>query len=218
MLGVELPIDNVFHQKIAFEDTLAAVPRNQPFSIDIDKTSLDWSDDERDALREDTSLNWLTHPIDGGIHCRPEGSGRWIKLGWAYNREISTPNNARELIEDPHYNSSFPEIVLRAAAKLQPDLAPYIESLPASRVHYGGYYSMTKENWPLIGPLDGTGAFMAGALSGFGCMAACGAGSICADWVCGGELPGYAHALSLSRYNDPELLKEIRQSSDVGLL
>jgi len=218
MLGVDLPVENIFHQKLAFEDNLGAVPRNQPFSIDIDETTLDWSDDERLALADDADLSWLTKPIDGGIHCRPEGMGQWIKLGWAYNRQASRPDSTKELIEDPMFNANFPEIVLRGASTLNPNLTPYIESLPANRVHYGGYYTMTKENWPLIGPLDQSGAFVAGALSGFGCMAACAAGSICADWVCDGQRPEFANALSLKRYEDPVLIEQMAQSNDVGLL
>lgn len=217
MLGVELPVKNVFHQKVAFEDTLQAVPRNQPFSIDLDETSLDWEDEERAALSEDPSLSWLTKPIEGGIHCRPEGTGRWIKLGWAYNRNTSEPNNDQHLIEDPAYDASFPEVVIRGAARLNPNLSPYIEKLPSGRVHYGGYYTMTKENWPLVGPLGDDGSFVVGALSGFGCMGACAAGSLSADWICGGDLPEYAGALSLNRYDDPILMDEMLRTN-VGLL
>jgi glycine/D-amino acid oxidase-like deaminating enzyme len=43
MLGVALPVENVFHQKLAFEDHLAAVPRNQLFSVDMDETTLVWA-------------------------------------------------------------------------------------------------------------------------------------------------------------------------------
>ncbi|MFT5655185.1 MAG: glycine/D-amino acid oxidase-like deaminating enzyme [Arenicella sp.] len=217
MLGIDLPIENVFQQKIAFEDHLSVVPRDQPFSIDIDQTTLSWSDEERAALTQDQNLNWLTKPIDGGIHCRPEGAGKWIKLGWAYNRQASIPDNNKQLIEDPHYNPYFPEIVIRGAAKLNPSLEPYITALPTTRAHYGGYYTMTKENWPLIGPLDQSGAFIAGAMSGFGSMSACAAGSLCADWVCQGELPEYAQALSLARYQDKELLAQLQQQN-TGIL
>lgn len=217
MLDVNLPIENIFHQKIAFQDYLTAIPRNQAFSIDIDETILDWSADEKSALAEDNELSWLTKPIDGGIHSRPEGQGNWVKLGWAYNRETSIPNNAQELIEDSRYDSSFPEIVLRGASRLNSNLLPYVETLPTGLVHYGGYYTMTKENWPLIGPLDDSGAFLAGALSGFGSMSACATGALCADWVCGGELPNYAHALSLNRFKDERLMKEI-ESQETGIL
>ncbi len=218
MLGVALPVKNIFHQKLAFEDSHSAVPRNQPFSIDIDETPLDWSNEERATLAEEPELSWLTRPIDGGIHCRPEGAGKWIKLGWAYNRTASQPNPNRELTDDPMFNPNYPEIVLRGAAKLNPKLAQYVESMPANRVHYGGYYTMTQENWPIIGPLDQSGAFVVGALSGFGCMAACAAGSLCADWVCGGQRPDFAKYLSLARYDDPALANIMNRSNDLGLL
>ena len=218
MLGCDLPVENIFHQKLAFEDQLGAVPRNMPFSIDIDETTLSWSSEERSMLEEDPNLNWLSQPIVGGIHCRPEGSGRWLKLGWAYNRTPSLPNNQQQLIEDPSFNPNFPEIVLRGASKLNPSLMPYIDTLPKKHVHDGGYYTMTKENWPLVGPLDGSGAYVVGALSGFGCMAACAAGSLCADWVCDGEKPDYASALSPQRYADADLMAELGRSTDVGLL
>ena len=77
---------------------------------------------------------------------------------------------------------------------------------------------MTEENWPLIGPLDDGGAFVVGALSGFGSMAACGAGSLSASWVCGGELPAYAADLSLSRYENSALVDELRSAANKGLL
>lgn len=217
MLGTKLPIENVFHQKIAFEDTQNAVPRNQPFSIDIDEATLSWSNQDRAALEQDSNLAWLTKPIDGGIHCRPEGTGRWVKLGWAYNRKASQLKKHQVLMDDPMADPSFPEIVIRGAARLNPSLEPYINELPKGRVHYGGYYTMTKENWPLIGPLNQDGAFVVGALSGFGSMSSCAAGSLCADWVCGSTLPKYAHALSLNRYKDPELIARMSET-DTGLL
>ena len=51
---------------------------------------------------------------------------------------------------------------------------------PDALRHYGGYYTMTDENWPLIGPMGTDGAYIVGALSGFGSMSACAAGqSMC---------------------------------------
>jgi glycine/D-amino acid oxidase-like deaminating enzyme len=217
MLDSELPVENVFHQKIAFEDTRHAVPRNQPFTIDLDEANLYWANEERAALSEDPTLSWLTKPIEGGIHCRPEGTGRWIKLGWAYNRHPSQPDNNQPLANDPAYDPSFPEVVIRGAALLNPKLSPYIDELPKGRIHYGGYYTMTKENWPIVGPLKNQGSFVAGALSGFGSMGSCAAGALCADWICGGDLPDYARALSLSRYDDPTLVDEMSRSN-IGLL
>ena len=41
------------------------------------------------------------------------------------------------------------------------------------------------------------------ALSGYGLMAACAGGELLAAHITGGELPGYAPAFVLSRYQDP---------------
>ena len=48
------------------------------------------------------------------------------------------------------------------------------------------------------------GAYLIGALSGFGVMAACGAGELLADHILGNQLPEYAPAFSLDRYKDPK--------------
>lgn len=218
MLNVKLPIENIFQQKVAFRDSLSAVPRNQPFSIDLDQASLAWTEEELSALNEDSELSWLTQKFVGGVHCRPEGAGDWVKLGWAYNRQSSQADNTRSLTDDPQFDPNFPEIVIRGASRLNPNLAQYADALPTKRVHYGGYYTMTKENWPLIGPLDKEGAFVVGAMSGFGSMCACAAGSLCANWVVGEGLPDYAQALSPSRYQNVDLIRTIRESTELGLL
>lgn len=70
-------------------------------------------------------------------------------------------------------------------------------------MHYAGYYTKTKENLPVIGPLGVEGAYSVGALSGFGTMVSCAAGELIAAWVAGSELPAYAQKLSLARYDDP---------------
>lgn len=205
MLGEDLPVSCVFQQKIAFEDRDSAIPRIMPFTIDLDGQEIPWSEEERKILREDPATARLTEPMPGGIHCRPDGAenGRWIKLGWAYNNRPSDPH-----LDDP-IDPQFPDIVLRGASRLHPKLATYVGRLPRNTHHYGGYYTMTEENWPLIGPMKTSGAFVAGALSGFGSMAACATGEICAAWVAGTDLPAYARSLSTERYTDPELMRQL---------
>lgn len=218
MIGIDLPIENVFQQKIAFDDTAGAIPRDMPFSIDLDDIELDWSDEERELLAEDEEMAWLIEPVRGGAHCRPDGSskGTRVKLGWAYNRKVSEPQ--QDLANEPYLNSQFPEIVIRAAARLHPSLNQYVENFPARCAHYGGYYSMTRENWPLIGPMGLPGAYVAGALSGFGSMSACAVGAICAAWMTDSALPDYAAQLSPSRYDDSELMAELAMVSSRGIL
>ena len=216
MLGVELPIRHVFQQKIAFEDTLGAVPRDLPFTIDVDAAQLDWAAEEREMLSDNPELEWLAREMPGGRHCRPDGKGRWVKLGWAFNEAFSEP--VEDLATEPALNDQFPEIVIRGASRMLPSLRTYVDTPPARFSHYGGYYSMTEENWPLIGPIGMDGAFMVAALSGFGSMAACAAGSTCASWACGGDLPSYAEDLSIMRYSKPKLLDALRRSANKGLL
>ncbi len=218
MIGVDLPVENVYQQKIAFNDKEGAIPRNQPFSIDLDAFEFDWTDEERAMLSEDAETSWLTEQLPSGAHCRPEGGdrGTWVKLGWAFNLEVSAPQE--DLANEPQMHPQYPEIVMRAASRLIPSLAPYVENFPSRFTHYGGYYPMTHENWPIIGPLDVDGAYITGALSGFGSMAACAAGAICAAWIVDGDLPDYASQLSLTRYTDNGLMDELGNSPSRGLL
>ena len=214
MLDISLPVKNIFQQKIAFEDREKAIRRDMPFSVDLDARTLDWTDEERELLAEDPQTAWLAEPINGGIHCRPDGGdhGSWIKLGWAYNHHSSEARWEPEL--DPY----FPEIVLRGASALNPALEAYYQRLPANTHHYGGYYTMTDENWPLIGPMAVDGTFMIGALSGFGTMAACAAGSLCASWVSGENMPDYAQDLSIDRYQNEVLMTLLKNSRNRGVL
>ena len=218
MLGESLPVTNLFQQKVAFEDRLGAIPRDMPFSIDLDAKTLSWTDEERALLAADSDLAWLTETMPGGTHCRPDGGprGKWVKLGWAYNNQISEPQE--DLANEPASDPQFPEIVMRGAAAFIPALRPYIEEPPTRYSHYGGYYTMTDENWPLIGPMATNNAFMIAALSGFGSMSACAGGRLCAAWMTGGELPDYAAALSTSRYDNDALMQELRQATSKGIL
>lgn len=205
MLGESLPVECVFQQKIAFADTLKAVPRDLPFTIDLDGQSIAWSDEDRALLAADPSTRRYTEPMRGGIHCRPDGppDGNRIKLGWAYNDTASDPHDADPI--DPH----FPDLLLRAASRLQPALAGYIGRLPRGARHYGGYYVQTAENWPLVGPTKTPGAFVATALSGFGSMGACATGALCAAWAMEKSVPDYARVLSPARHADAKLMAEL---------
>jgi glycine/D-amino acid oxidase-like deaminating enzyme len=213
MLGEELPISCVYQQKVSFEDTAGAIPRTLPFAIDLDRQQLDWTEEERQLLRDDPATAKLTLPMTGGIHCRPDGAedGKRIKLGWAYNERASDP--AAPEPQDAH----FPDIVLRAASRLHPKLRSYIGRLPRGAHHYGGYYAMTPENLPLIGPSRTEGAYLAVALSGYGTMAACATGKLCAAWMIDGAPFGYTDAFSPARYWDGRV-PEVMASAARGLL
>jgi D-arginine dehydrogenase len=212
--GEQLPIINVLQQKIAFPDKQRAISRQMPFAIDLDGQSIAWSTEERAALASEPALAPLLAPMPGNIHCRPDGGerGQWIKLGWAYNTRTSVP------ARDPVLDDNFPEVVMRAASRMLPALACYAGALPRERAHYGGFYPMTAENWPLIGAMRTPGAFIAGALSGYGTMSACAAGDLLARSVVGAELPGFARSLSLARYDDRALMAELESAGSRGVL
>lgn len=92
----------------------------------------------------------------------------------------------------------------------------YYGKLPRQMHHYGGYYTRTEDNWPLIGPMGPDGTFMATALSGHGTMGACATGELAAAWIAGAVLPDYARAFSLERFQPQSGLVPI--TDDAGLL
>jgi glycine/D-amino acid oxidase-like deaminating enzyme len=163
MLGEMLPLVNVLQQKIAFPDRLGAISRQMPFAVDLDGQTIAWTPEERMALADDAGIAKFLHPMPGNIHCRPDGGerGQWIKLGCAYNATSSAPSR------DPELDATFRRSsCVRPAACCR--LKAYIGAIPCERSHYGGYYSMTAENWPLIGASRTPGVFLATALSGYG--------------------------------------------------
>ena len=108
-------------------------------------------------------------------------------------------------------------MVLRGLATMAPSLKAYVGRLPKSVVD-GGYYTKTRENRPLIGKLPVEGAYIVGALSGFGVMAGCGAGELLATHLTGSPLPHYAPAFALERYEDPKYKKLLEAWPDSGQL
>lgn len=198
LLNIDLPVYNERHGKISFRDSAGTIPRDAPLMIWEDPLSLYWTDDERAELAADPETRWLTEPFPAGLHFRPEGAGDSpIVLGlWAYHvaKETVVPN--------PTFPPEFPEIVLRGLAQMVPDLAQYLGTMAAPWVD-GGYYCKTQENRPLIGPMPVTGAFVFGALSGYGIMASQAGAELLAAHITGGTLPSYAPAFQLTRYDDP---------------
>ena len=96
----------------------------------------------------------------------------------------------------------LPEVALRGMATVLPGLTAYFNQIPRPFVD-GGYYARTPENRPLIGPLPVDGTYIIGGLGGFGMMASCGASDLLARLMTGVELPEYAPAFLISRYDDP---------------
>jgi len=62
------------------------------------------------------------------------------------------------------------------------------------------------------------GAYVLGAVSGYGIMASCGAGELLAAHIAGKPLPSYASEFSLSRYDNPTYQKRLAAWGDSGQL
>lgn len=213
LLGVELPIYSQLHLKAAIDDSLGAVARDAPMIIAADPLGLGWDDDERAALLEDPATAWMAGLLSAGAHCRPEGEGgsRQLLMLWDYHSQEVAPQFP------PPLDPEFPEIVLRGLSTLLPGLRGYYGRIPRAYLD-GGYYTRTRENRPLIGPMPVEGAHMLCALSGFGIMAACAAGDLAAAHICGEGLPAYADAFRLERYADPEYQSLLARWGDEGQL
>lgn len=217
MMEISLPIQTIFQQKIAFQDTVGLIPRAAPFTIYLDKQYIDWSDEERRDLEGDPDLAWLLEEFPGGLHIKPEGTGEstWIKLGWAYNE---VPENPEWEPDTWRRAPEFPDVMLRGASRLVPALRQYVNNIPKPLLHYGGYYTKTEENLPLVGPLAVEGAFIVGALSGFGTMMSCATGELIASWVAGSTRPSYANLFSLGRYQDRKKIETLKTLARQGEL
>jgi glycine/D-amino acid oxidase-like deaminating enzyme len=213
MLNIDLPVHTELHLKAAIKDPLGVVGRTAPLLIWNDAQHLPWDQEEREALGEDESTHWLTQSFPSGVHTRPEGGGdsQTILMLWEYQTRKMDP------AWPPHMDEQYPEIALRGLAAMLPRMKEYFVRMPRPQLD-GGYYTRTRENRPLVGPMCVEGAYVAGAVSGYGIMSACGIGELLAAHVTGQELPSYAPAFSLSRYDDPAYTKELETWGESGQL
>jgi sarcosine oxidase, subunit beta len=213
LIGLEIPITNELHLKVALRDPLGVVPREAPLLIWSDPQELPWSDEEREWLAEAENTRKLLSIRPAGAHTRPEGGqdSDIILLLWQYDTHIADP------VYPPKLDAIYPEIALRSISAIFPGLAQYFERLPRPMLD-GGYYTKTRENRPLIGSLAVEGAYILGALSGFGLMAGCGAGDLLAAQITGEALPAYAADFSIARYEDPEYQRLLENWPDQGQL
>jgi glycine/D-amino acid oxidase-like deaminating enzyme len=198
MLGVRLPVFAEWHVKVAMADPLRVVPRDAPLLIWTDPIRLEWTERERADLAESESTAYLLDSFPSGVHARPEGpdDSPILLILWTYHTE------PREPVFPGPVDPAYPEVALRGLARMVPGLRAYFGRAPRPTVD-GGYYLKTRENRPLIGPLPVHGAYVLGALSGFGLMASPAAGELLAAHVVGTDPPEYAHVFRPDRYEDP---------------
>ncbi len=164
-------------------------------------------------LAESDETCWLLDKFPAGVHARPEGEGdsTIILILWTYHTAPVEPTFPISF--DPYY----PEIALRGLAEMLPGLRSYFNRAPKP-VLDGGYYTKTRENRPLVGPLPVEGAYLIGALSGYGLMASAAAGELLAAHLTGSDLPVYAPAFTLDRYEDPAYQRLLENWGDSGQL
>jgi glycine/D-amino acid oxidase-like deaminating enzyme len=212
-LGLDLPIYAEQHLKISLPDTLGIVPRTAPMLIWLDEQRLRWSDDERALLEADAATRWLTEPLPGGVHGRPDGAGPNGTLLMLFNYDNTPAEVVFPLPEHEHYG----EITLRGMTRIVPGLQAYVDRGTRPYID-GGYYIRTQENRQLVGPTAIDGVFLSCAYSGFGIMAAPASGDLLARHLLGKPLPGYAPAFQLSRYQDPAYQALLADWGDGGQL
>jgi glycine/D-amino acid oxidase-like deaminating enzyme len=148
--------------------------------------------------------------MPAGVHMRPEGAEHVIIL-WPYHVGEVPETFPIEL------PPGYAEIALRGMTRLVPAVAAYLDHLPTPFVD-GGYYTKTRENRPLACPLPVAGAFLHGALSGFGLMASSATAELLAAHITGDALPDYAPAFDLRRYDDSDYLRSLQLWGDGGQL
>jgi glycine/D-amino acid oxidase-like deaminating enzyme len=212
-VGMDLPVHTELHLKASVKDPLGVVGREAPLLIWTDPQSLPWEAKEREALAEDEETRWLTESFPSGVHTRPEGAGesQTILMLWEYQTKVMEP------IWPPKMDEHYPEVALRGLSVMLPRMKEYFGRMPRPQLD-GGYYTKTRENRPLVGPTGVEGAYIIGAVSGYGIMSACGVGDLVATHVTGGKLPSYASAFELSRYEDPEYRKKLENWGENGQL
>jgi sarcosine oxidase, subunit beta len=211
--GEDLPVFSELHTKVAFHDHRRAIPRDSPLLIWADAQALAWSAEERAMLAEESGTRALLGELPPGAHTRPEGEGGSdvALMLWAYD--------ARPVPErwPPVFDPIFPDVVLRGLVPMLPGLAAYVGHAPQPIVD-GGYYTKTRENRPLVGPLAMPGVFVSGAYSGYGLMAAAAGAELLAAHVTRSPLPDYAAAIAPNRYADPSYAARFAEVGDAGQL
>ncbi len=215
MVGVELPVHNELHGKLAFTDHLGLIPRDVPMIIWDEPLALPWTEAEREELAAYPDTRWLLEELPAGLHFRPEGGegSPIVLMLWPYHIDMCEPPTW----PPPALDEFFPDVVLRGMTRLIPALEAYT-GRAGRPVIDSGYYCKTAENRPLIGPLPVAGAYVVGALSGYGIMAAPAAGELLAAHLAGSTLPDYSSAFLLSRYRDPAYQALLAEWGDSGQL
>ncbi len=202
LLGIDVPVVNEAHAKVTLRDTHGVVPRHVPFMIWNDPVMLAWTEAERRQWAASPETQWLLQTIPAGVHFRPRGEQDLLLIWTFETHAVEAP------IYPPLFNPHSSEVLIRGLADMIPGLSVYAGHGSTAQVD-GGYYCKTPENRPLIGPLPVAGAYVIGAMTGYGLMTSQAAGDLLAAHVMGEALPPDASAFLLSRYDDPAYQAEL---------
>jgi glycine/D-amino acid oxidase-like deaminating enzyme len=139
-------------------------------------------EEERAELASDPELAYLTRPLPGGVHFRPEGGrdSRMLLLLFTYHLDALAP------VWPPKFDPWYPEVALRAVAQMVPGFAAYLGGKMRRSFVDGGYYCKTAENRLLVGPTPVAGFHLMCGLSGYGIMAAAAAAELLGADLSGG--------------------------------
>jgi len=183
-LEITVPVVNELHGKISFEDDRGVLPRDLPLMIWNDPVNLG-----------------AFGTLPAGVHLRPRGARSILGI-WTYDTRIEEPKSP------PAFEREYPEVVIRGLSAMVPGLQAYV-ARARSAVVDGGYYCKAPDNRPLIGPTPIAGAYLLGALSGFGIMASQAAAELVAVHLLDGPLPDYAAAFHPARFDDPSYQQKL---------
>lgn len=196
LLGLDLPVFNELHSKITLPDIHNIFSAKAPLMIWDDPLFLPW--EEKEIFAKNPETQRLLKEFPAGVHLRPKGEGRNLEIMIIWTYDYKTQEEFSPISFDPYYS----KILICALSRMIPGLSSYFDKSDKAYVD-GGYYCKTPENRPLIGPLPIKGAYIIGALSGYGIMASQAAGELLAAHVTGRLLPSYASKFLLERYKDP---------------
>jgi glycine/D-amino acid oxidase-like deaminating enzyme len=214
LLDVELPVFHELHAKLTLRDSRRVVSRAIPFLIWNDPVELPWSSSERAKWAPNEQTRRLVAPFPGGVHIRPiDGpNGDEVYIIWTYDIE------QRPFAWPPRFDPQYGEVAIRGIARMLPAMSTYFGMGTGGLVD-GGYYCKTRENRPLVGPLPVEGAYVLGALSGYGIMGSHAGADLLAAHLTGARLPDYARWFLPSRYDDESYRAEVeRWGVNVGQL
>jgi sarcosine oxidase, subunit beta len=192
LLDLDLPVVNELHGKITFRDSRSVISTQAPFMFWSDPVSLTWTAEERSCWESAPETRWLVEEFPGGVQFRQRGED--LLALWTYDIKNQDP------VWPPDFEPHYAETVLRGLAAMVPAMKAYFNH--SVKVD-GGYYCKTRENRPLIGPLPVEGAYVIGALSGYGAMASQAAAELVSSYIACSQPPDYAPMFRLERYEDP---------------